>query len=67
MIIISFVAVCTFAMVHILSDKLRVRRKKLHRYLHSTAGGVSVAYVFAHLLPEIGAANKVFAKIGVAD
>ncbi len=54
-IIESLVAVILFALIFFLGHKLRLHRsgQLYYRRFLSLAGGVSVAYVFIHLLPEL--------------
>lgn len=51
----------TFASLHILGGRLRFLDRVPRRGLLSVAGGVSVAYVFVHLLPELAAAQEAVA------
>ncbi|HEX6142201.1 MAG TPA: hypothetical protein VFZ01_05765, partial [Geminicoccaceae bacterium] len=51
-------AVALFALVHVIAGKLRfITMIPRSRWL-SAAGGVAVAYVFLHLLPEIAAGRE---------
>ena len=53
MIVIQFLAACLLAAVHLLSPWLTVLDKVPRSRWLSAAGGVSLAYVFVHLLPEL--------------
>jgi hypothetical protein len=46
------------AAVHVFTPGLRALESLPHRAVVSAAGGVSVAYVFVHLLPEVTAAHE---------
>lgn len=53
----SFIAVAVLTVVHIGSSKLHVPQGQRSRWL-SVAGGVSVAYVFLHLMPSVANASE---------
>jgi hypothetical protein len=52
-IIVSLLAVVVLAIVHLLAGKMRVLDVTPRSVWLSIAGGVSVAYVFVHLLPDL--------------
>jgi hypothetical protein len=49
----SLVAALLFAAVHVLGDRLHGFGESGRNAWHSAAGGISVAYVFVHLLPDL--------------
>lgn len=51
--LLTGLAALALALVHLLSPRLRVLDRTPRSIWLSAAGGVSVAYVFVHLLPEI--------------
>ncbi len=55
--IISLLAVSSLALAHLASGKLRFLNNAPRSIWLSLAGGVSVAYVFVHLLPELAEAQ----------
>ncbi|GAX37809.1 hypothetical protein [Nodularia sp. NIES-3585] len=50
----------TLATIHLFSGKLRVLKNTLHSRCLSFGSGVSVAYVFIHILPELSQAQATF-------
>jgi hypothetical protein len=58
---ISVLCVLTLAAVHVFVGKLRFLEGPPRSAYLSIAGGVSVAYVFVHLLPELAEDQKVIA------
>jgi hypothetical protein len=56
----SFLAAAALAAVHLLAGKLRLLDVTPRSIWLSAAGGVSVAYVFVHVLPELAAAQREF-------
>lgn len=57
---LSLLAACALAAVHLLAGRLRgLDRIPRSRWL-SLGGGVSVAYVFVHMLPELGERQEAF-------
>ncbi len=48
------------ATIHLFAGQLRVLSRKLHRRCLSFGSGVSVAYVFIHILPELSQAQATF-------
>ncbi len=54
------------ALVHLLAGKLRLLRSVPRSIWLSAAGGVSVAYVFVHLLPEVAARQAHVVATGAA-
>lgn len=62
---LSLLAACCLAAVHLLAGRLHgLDRTPRSRWL-SAAGGVSVAYVFVHLLPELGDHQRAVEEAGV--
>ena len=61
-VFISLIAVVALVVVHLLSGKLRFLEGNPRSAWLSIAGGVSVAYVFVHLLPELGEGQEVIAE-----
>ena len=51
--VVSLLAVGGLAVVHLFSSKLRFLDVTPRSIWLSIAGGISVAYVFVHLLPEL--------------
>ena len=58
----SFLAALGFALVHLLSGRLGFAFRAQRSPWLSIAGGVSVAYVFVHLLPELEEHQEVIAE-----
>lgn len=58
----SLVAVAVLAVLHLFASKLRFLDETPRSIWLSIAGGVSVAYVFVHLLPELGQAQEAVAE-----
>ncbi|TLS36505.1 hypothetical protein [Pseudalkalibacillus caeni] len=60
MLLLSFIFVIVFSLIHFFSKNMRfITYIPRSKYL-SVAGGVAVAYVFLHLLPEISESQKTF-------
>ena len=59
----SFAAVGLLAMVHVVTPNLRFLHGTPRSAWLSVAGGVSVAYVFVHLLPELAAGQEAIARV----
>ena len=53
------------ALVHLVAGKLRFMDGTPRSRALSAAGGISVAYVFAHLLPEVAAGQEALAEAGL--
>ena len=62
----ALVAVVVLAFVHLSAGRFRFERRVPRSPWLSLAGGVSVAYVFVHLLPEVGEAAATIAHHGGA-
>lgn len=60
---ISFAAALALALVHLFSGKLRFLEGTPRSIWLSMAGGVSVAYVFVHLLPELNEGQEVILEV----
>lgn len=60
--LLSLLAVLGLAFVHLFSERLRSLDGTPRARWLSWAGGVSVAYVFVHLLPELAEAQEVVAE-----
>lgn len=59
MVFVTFILALGFVAVHLFSRYLRFLDSAPRSRLLSAAGGVSVAYVFIHLLPELNKHNEV--------
>ena len=55
----TFLATLAFIVVHLFTERLRFLHGTPRSRWLSTAGGVSVAYVFIHLLPELARGQEV--------
>ncbi|PSL40487.1 hypothetical protein B0H99_105265 [Planomicrobium soli] len=51
---LSFIFIIGFVLIHIFSKNMKFLKAVPRSRLLSIAGGISVAYVFLHLLPELG-------------
>lgn len=60
--LVSFFAVAGLVAVHLFSEKLRFLETTPRSVWLSVAGGVSVAYVFVHLIPELAENQEVLAE-----
>ncbi len=60
--ILAFVAAAVLALVHLFAGKLRFLEGAPRSRWLSLAGGVSVAYVFVHLLPELAEGQETLAE-----
>ncbi len=60
--LIALLAAASLAVAHVVADQLRFLSGTPRSRWLSIAGGVSVAYVFLHLLPELGAGQEVVAE-----
>lgn len=61
---VTAVIALLFALVHVLGPRLSFLRTVPRSVWLSAAGGVSVAYVFVHLLPELAVHQRDFAEAG---
>ena len=61
----SLAAAAIVAAVHLIAARARVRSPLPHRLWLSAAGGVSIAYVFVHVLPELQAGQRAFVEADV--
>lgn len=59
------VAALCLAGVHVIADRVRLDDRLPHRTWISAAGGISIAYVFVHILPELQAGQRAFGEAGV--
>lgn len=59
---LSFIALLALVAVHVLAGRLRFLQGTPRSFWLSAAGGISVAYVFLHLLPELAAGQGVMAR-----
>ena len=59
--VVSLLAALGLALTHLLAGKLRFLDGTPRSVWLSVAGGVSVAYVFVHLLPEVSEVQEVLA------
>lgn len=62
----AFIAALLLAALHFVSPRLTFLTRVPRSVWLSAAGGVSVAYVFVHLLPELAEHEEVFGREGVA-
>lgn len=60
--VVAFLAVVVLVLVHLYSGKLRFLEGTPRSIWLSIAGGVSVAYVFVHLLPELAEGQETVAE-----
>jgi hypothetical protein len=60
--VVAFLAAMGLAVVHLLAGKLRFLRGIPRSRWLSIAGGISVAYVFVHLLPELSQGQEVIVR-----
>ncbi len=60
--VVSFLAVVGLAVVHLFSNRLRFLAATPRSIWLSGAGGISVAYVFVHLLPELSEGQETIAE-----
>ncbi|MFZ0389509.1 MAG: hypothetical protein WAN36_03545 [Calditrichia bacterium] len=58
MLSIQIIVILVFVLIHIFAGKLRFLHGIPRSRWLSTAGGISVAYVFIHVLPELGRAQE---------
>lgn len=58
---LTFLFAAIFAAIHLFSGKLRFLDLVPRSRLLSGAGGGAVAYVFLHVLPELGSHRRTFA------
>src|SRR5690606_2420220 len=66
MVIAAGICALILAAVHFLVDRLKFSNIPRDKWL-SAAGGVSVAYVFVHILPELGEWQETFAESFSSD
>ena len=59
MLIVQLAALLTLIFIHVFTAKMRFLDGTPRAWSLSVAGGVSVAYVFIHLLPNVAAAQEV--------
>ena len=62
--ILTCLVILIFAGIHIVGSRIEVARTTSRRVWLSAAGGISIAYVFVHILPELAHHQKVFDKGG---
>jgi hypothetical protein len=62
--ILTCLVILSFAAIHILGSRIEVARSAPRRVWLSAAGGISIAYVFVHILPELAHHQKAFEKGG---
>ncbi len=62
MVMTSLLFACLFALVHLGIGRMRFLDQAPRSRWLSAAGGVAVAYVFLHVLPELAAHQQTFAK-----
>ena len=61
MLVATFLAVVALALVHVLSNVLRLLKGLPQRQLLSAGAGIAVAFVFLRLLPALGQAQETLA------
>lgn len=66
-VFLTFVCALFFALVHLLAGKLTVLEGIPRSRWLSFAGGVSVAYVFLHVLPELSEGQEAVGEIGALE
>jgi hypothetical protein len=62
----TLLAAIAFAAVFLFGQRLEVRRKGWRRASVSAGAGAAVAYVFVHLLPDLGEAGRAFVQATVS-
>lgn len=62
-VLASLAATVVLAAVHLLAPRIRTLPGVPERALGSFAGGLAVAYVFLHLLPELAAGQQEVGKL----
>ncbi len=62
MLILTGLAALAFVAVHLLIGRLTFLEGRPRHVLLSFAGGVAVAYIYLHVLPELAAHQRVFAR-----
>lgn len=68
MLILTLLAALAFIAVHLFIGRLRFLEGTPRHALLSFAGGIAVAYIFLHVLPELAAHQQTFATaLGVSD
>lgn len=67
MIAATFACACLFALIHVFIHRLRVLDTVPRSRWLSMAGGVAVAYVFLHILPELSAHQETLAILSDGD
>lgn len=63
MAIVTILLAFALALVHVSANKLNFLNRTPRSIWLSTAGGISVAYVFLHLLPELAEGQKAFEEL----
>ena len=64
MLVLSLIAVIALVLVHIFAHKLKFLEGTPRSQWLSAAGGISLAYVFLHLLPELAEGQELLAEQG---
>ena len=59
----ALAAACLLAVAHVAASRLRLLHVRPRSLWLSTGGGISVAYVFVHLLPELQEHQRVLAEV----
>src|SRR5262245_52127294 len=62
--VLTLLVTCLFAGIHLLGPRMEFLRAAPRRLWLSAAGGISIAYVFVHILPELAHHQKVFSGGG---
>lgn len=67
MLAATFASACLFALIHLTIHRLRMLETVPRSRWLSMAGGVAVAYVFLHILPELSAHQETLAILSDGD
>jgi len=62
--VLTCLVIVSFAAIHILGSRLEMAQSTSRRIWLSAAGGISIAYVFVHILPELAHHQKAFEEGG---
>jgi len=66
-VLTAFVSLTHIAAPRILDSKILNRTQSRQDAVASFAGGVAIAYVFVHLLPELADGEQAFTQVGVIE
>ncbi len=62
--VLTFLVILIFAAIHVLGSRIKFAQNAPRRIWLSAAGGVSIAYVFVHILPELAIHQESFGNGG---